>query len=379
MDRLNSGSGFDVVFLDSTLGNQDPMSVATKLRLGRSSAGTRFVLMSPVGYRCPSNLFAAHLTKPLKPAHVRDALIRLTTAGKQAAPQNPPASPSTRLSDSYPMRVLLCDDNPVNLKVASRMLSQLGYQADVAGNGVEALKAFDTQHYNLVFMDVQMPEMDGIEATGKLRERGQSPDKHPHCQPQPVIVAMTASAMPGDRERCLKAGMDDYLSKPVRPDDLRKTIERWGAQLAANLAPTAPPPLGDAETGGGQTEESGPGSTILDWERLMDLADNDRDMLKELVSLYIEETEKQLNQLGAAVASQSAPEVKRLAHKCAGGSATIGVGPTGPTPARTGEPGGRGRIWRNRLIYEQAQRSFRSCGAISNCIRTGCCKQTLPN
>ncbi len=358
VDQLNSGSGFDVVFLDSTLGNQDPRSVATKLRLGRSSAGTRFVLMSPVGYRCPSNLFSAHLTKPLKPSHVRDALIRLTTPSKQATPQTPPASPSARLADLYPMRVLLCDDNPVNLKVASRMLSQLGFQADVAGNGMEALRAFDAKHYDLVFMDVQMPEMDGIEATGRLRERGQNPDQHPNGQPQPIIVAMTASAMPGDRERCLKSGMDDYLSKPVRPDDLRKTIEKWGRQLAESSSPTASPPLDDTKTNGSPAEQGGPGTTILDWERLMDLADNDRDMLKELVSLYIEETEKQLKQLGAAVASQSAPEVKRLAHKCAGGSATIGVGRLVPLLRELENRGEEGNLAGTGSIYEQAQKEF---------------------
>ncbi|MCU0772404.1 MAG: response regulator [Verrucomicrobia bacterium] len=355
---LNAGPGFDVVLLDSTMGEADPAAAVTSLRLARASAGARFILLSPVGTRCSSNLFAAHLTKPLKPAHVRDTVARLVTGSKPASSQ-PAAVPTTgRLADTYPLRVLLCDDNTVNQKVASRMLSQLGYAPALAGNGVEALKAFDAQHYDLVFMDVQMPEMDGLEATRQLRQRQESPSDHPHCQPAPVIVAMTASAMPGDRDRCLKAGMDDYLSKPVRPDDLRKVVEKWGPNVAANPAPASPhnsmPPAGVSAT----TTTTNDQGAILDWERLMELADSDRDMLKELVSLYLRETEEQMAQLGVAVASNSAREVKRLAHKCAGGSATIGVGRLVGILRELEHRGEEGRLDGTGPIYEQARHEF---------------------
>jgi CheY-like chemotaxis protein/HPt (histidine-containing phosphotransfer) domain-containing protein len=256
------------------------------------------------------------------------------------------------------MRVLLCDDNTVNLKVATRMLSQLGYDSQTAGNGLEALKAFDKQHYDLVFMDVQMPEMDGLEATAKLRDRQQSPSEYPTCQPAPVIVAMTASAMPGDRDRCLKAGMDDYLSKPVRPDDLRNIIEKWGKTLISSASTDEACETSSAGSACDKDNALNSKRSILDWERLMELADNDRDMLKELVALYIDETEKQMEQLGAAVASHSAHEVRRLAHKCAGGSATIGVGRLVPLLRELEVRGEGGNLDGTEPLYEQARKEF---------------------
>jgi two-component system, sensor histidine kinase and response regulator len=164
--------------------------------------------------------------------------------------------------------------------------------------------------------------------------------------------------MPGDRDRCLKAGMDDYLAKPVRPDDLRKVIEKWGSKASAGI------PAGGSETSLPSTDgqpavgAQAQGSSILDWERLMEMADNDRDMLKELVSLYIEETEKQMEQLGAAVATSSAPEVKRLAHKCAGGSATIGVGRLVPLLRELEDRGAEDRLEGSNSIYERAREEF---------------------
>ncbi len=354
---LNAGPGFDVVLLDGTLGDFDPAAAVTKLRLARTSASTRFVLMSPVGARCGSNLFAAHLTKPLKPAQVRDTLVRVVSGNKAPSPKLVSVPKDGPLAGVYPMRVLVCDDNAVNQKVASRMLAQLGYAPVLAANGREALKAFDAQPYELVFMDVQMPEMDGLEATRHLRERQHSSSESSQGQPAPVIIAMTASAMPGDRDRCLKAGMDDYLAKPVRPDDLRKVIEKWGPKVAC--AP-ATPLLEVPTTPTASNSSANPASngTILDWERLMELADNDRDMLKELVSLYLRETEEQMAQLGVAVASHSAPEVKRLAHKCAGGSATIGVGRLVGLLRELEHRGEEGRLDGTSSIYERARQEF---------------------
>lgn len=347
---LDGGEPFDLILVDSTLGEADPTAVATKLRLARSSAQARLVLVSAVGSRLSSNLFAAQITKPLKPAHVRDTVLRLITGTRETAPSSKPVVTKQKLADLHPMTVLLCDDNVVNQKVASRMLGQLGYTPDLAGNGVEALQAFEAKHYDMVFLDVQMPEMDGLEAAAKLRERQRNPQEHPHCQPPPIIIAMTASAMPGDRDRCLKAGMDDYLSKPVRPDDLRKMIESWGPRLISGQST----PAEDAPEAQDQAQDEG----ILDWDRLIELADHDQDMLKELLELYLTETDKQMQELGAAVASSSAPDVKRLAHKCAGGSATIGVGRLVPILRELEQLGDEGRLEPTASLYQQAETEF---------------------
>jgi CheY-like chemotaxis protein len=117
---------------------------------------------------------------------------------------------------------LIAEDNPVNQKLATRVLNKLGYTPDVASNGREALDAFIASHHNMILMDVQMPEMDGLETTQRIRQ---------HNGTQPVIIAMTANAMQGDREQCIKAGMNDYISKPVNLEELMKTIERWAVTV----------------------------------------------------------------------------------------------------------------------------------------------------
>jgi CheY-like chemotaxis protein len=118
-----------------------------------------------------------------------------------------------------PLHILLVEDNAVNQKLALRLLSQMGYRADMAGNGLEAIQALERQDYDVVLMDVQMPEMDGLEATRQIRKRLPA-------ERQPRIIAMTANAMQGDREACLEAGMDDYISKPIRVDELVGVLEK---------------------------------------------------------------------------------------------------------------------------------------------------------
>jgi CheY-like chemotaxis protein len=170
-------------------------------------------------------LFASFLAKPIKPSQLFDRLLELfdepAAAGKLAITALPAP---TKLGERLPLRLLLAEDNPVNQKVALRLLEKLGYRADIAANGLEAIAALHRQPYDIVLMDVQMPEMDGLEATRQIvRWSG----------PRPVIIAMTANAMQGDREECLQAGMDDYLSKPVKIEELSRVLETWGLKLAA--------------------------------------------------------------------------------------------------------------------------------------------------
>ena len=120
------------------------------------------------------------------------------------------------LANQYPLRILLAEDNVVNQKLALRLLEQMGYRADMASNGIEAVESLERQMYDVILMDVQMPEMDGLEATRHIRKLTNTP--------QPHIIAMTANAMEGDRELCLSAGMDDYISKPIRVDELIEAL-----------------------------------------------------------------------------------------------------------------------------------------------------------
>jgi CheY-like chemotaxis protein/HPt (histidine-containing phosphotransfer) domain-containing protein len=206
----------------------------------------------------------------------------------------------------------------------------MGYRADVASNGLEALTALDRQPYDLVFMDVMMPEMDGLEATRLIRERQKQPSQFPNYKSPLIIVAMTASAMYGDREKCLAAGMDDYVAKPVRLEDVRTMVERWGeAATRAEPAVAAESRSQPAETANSPEQTRPPEATSaddpVDMSRLLDFTDGDPENLRELVALYLSQTEEQLGQLEAAVQTGTAQEVRRLAHSCAGASATCGV------------------------------------------------------
>ena len=131
----------------------------------------------------------------------------------------PSSPPVARRDARVPLRILLAEDNQVNQKVALRMLERLGCSADVAANGLEVLEALERVRYDVILMDVQMPEMDGLEATRQIGARYEASER-------PWIIAMTANAMAGDRERCLDAGMDDYLSKPVRMEELGVALQR---------------------------------------------------------------------------------------------------------------------------------------------------------
>jgi CheY-like chemotaxis protein len=184
------------------------------------------VLFSSLGRRevaDDASLFRAFLTKPLRQSQLFDTLMTLLAQEpvRRPAPQ-PVASRlalDAGLGQRHPLRILLAEDNAVNQKLALRLLRQLGYRADVASNGLEAIQCVERQPYDLVLMDVQMPEMDGLEATRRIVGRWP-------VQSRPRIVAMTANAMQGDREDCLAADMDDYVTKPIRPDRLVQALEQ---------------------------------------------------------------------------------------------------------------------------------------------------------
>jgi CheY-like chemotaxis protein len=160
------------------------------------------------------------LPKPIKPYPLHDTLRRIITEpGPEAGEATSNTGVAIRLADTLPLDILLVEDNPVNQKVAVRYLERMGYRADVAGNGLEAVQTMRERNYHLLFMDVQMPEMDGLEATRQIRAII-SPER------QPVIIALTANAMTGDRERCLGAGMNDYITKPVKLEELQAVISR---------------------------------------------------------------------------------------------------------------------------------------------------------
>jgi GAF domain-containing protein/CheY-like chemotaxis protein len=213
LDLLQAGS-FDLAILDMHMPGLDGAMLAGRIR----QAGHRLplVLFSSLGRKEPGEtLFAAALAKPLRQSQLFDTLAGLLAS--DATPSRPAAPVKPRIdadmATRHPLRILLAEDNVVNQKLALRLLQQMGYRADMASNGIEAIESIERQTYDIVLMDVQMPEMDGLEASRRITA------KMPPGQ-RPRIVAMTANAMQGDREECLAAGMDDYVTKPIRVDAL---------------------------------------------------------------------------------------------------------------------------------------------------------------
>jgi CheY-like chemotaxis protein len=218
---LNQGERFDVAVLDLHMPGMDGSTLAGEIRRLRSAGEMPLVLLSSLGSReavADPSLFAAILTKPARPHHLLETLVRLLradTRGPRPVTAHPLVAAATRLE-----RVLLAEDNTVNQKVALLMLAKLGFRADVAADGIETMEAVRRQRYDIVLLDVQMPEMDGLEVARRICQLW------PERRDRPWIIAITANAMQGDREACLAAGMDDYISKPIDAAELAEALER---------------------------------------------------------------------------------------------------------------------------------------------------------
>jgi CheY-like chemotaxis protein len=328
LEWLRAGESFDLAILDMQMPDMDGLMLANEIRKLPNGTNLPLVLLTSMGVRADATefskaAFASCLTKPIKPSQLQEVLLRVVSGAKQVVKKAPTVSKlDPNLAQRLPLRVLLCDDNAINQKVAMRLLQQLGYKPDLAANGIEALEALDRQAYDLVFMDVQMPEMDGLEATRAIRERQQDRAHHPYYKSNIIIVAMTANAMAGDREKCLAVGMDDYLAKPVRPEDMRTVVERWAS--TAGMQEPSGPKTAQTQTATGPLANAEPDAPV-DMERLLDFTNGSTDDLKELISLYVRQTREQVDQLTEAVRTNVAVEVRRLAHSCAGASATCGM------------------------------------------------------
>ena len=222
---IGHGDPFDLAILDYNMPEMDGLALASEIRKHRSAQVLPLVLFSSLGSRetiSEGEEFAAYLMKPFRQSALLDTLMNVLVGqprqegvGKEASKPQIDAQMATRL----PLRILLVEDNAVNQKLALRLLAQMGYRADVAGNGLEAIQAVERQMYEVILMDVQMPEMDGLEASRRICARWPRGER-------PHIIAMTANAMQGDRELCLEAGMDDYVSKPIRVEELVSALNR---------------------------------------------------------------------------------------------------------------------------------------------------------
>ena len=355
---LRNGETFDLALVDAHLPGLDGPAVAAEMQKFPNATMMPVVLLMPLGKKNNGEeahvMFAHTVSKPVKPAQLCAALERALLSPHIPTRAPEPAKPAA-LAAQLPLRLLVVDDNAINQKVAVRILQQLGYQSEVAGTGREALDALDRQPFDFIFMDVMMPEMDGLEATRLLRKRQMAGDQK-NYQSRIVVVAMTAHAMQGDREKCLAAGMDDYLAKPIRPKDVRDMIERWGGKLMAAPATTESRP-----------PENPAAEPPVDMARMTDLTDGNQDQLRELVEMYLKQTHKQFAQMQDAIRDGNADALRRVAHSCAGASATLGMTQLVPKLREMEKLGAGGTLTGAGEICNSAAREY---GLIQEFLKT---------
>ena len=301
------------------------------------------------------------VNKPVKETQLSAALLEGLAGGKSpGAPREARVSGLDReLAAKVPLRVLLVDDNALNQKVGARVLRQLGYEARLAGGGSEAIELLAREPFDVVFMDVQMPVLDGLEATRRIR--------HGAGPLSPVIIAVTANALPGDREKCLAAGMNDYLSKPIRAEAVEELLRYWGPLAkGAGKVGAVPPESGgvvpERKVERTATEEG----AVVDLARLENLTGGDERQIQELLDLYLEQTPMTLEKLKAAVAAGNAGEIQRLAHNSVGASASCGIVRMVPVMRLIENCGQTGRLEEAEAMLKQASAEF---GRVQEFIR----------
>jgi PAS domain S-box-containing protein len=305
------GRPFALVLLDAQMPGMDGFSLAERVKQDPDLAGATLMMLTSGGQpgdiaRCRQLGIAGYLMKPIKQSDLFDGVVTaLGTSGRRdERPGDRPPVPAEVAG--RPLTVLLAEDNPVNQKLVVTLLRRRGHAVVVAGTGKEAVAALERQPFDVVLMDVQMPEMGGFEATAAIRraEQRDRPGRHT------PIIAMTAHAMKGDREQCLEAGMDGYLSKPVRARELYEAIEGI----------TGPAPENPAGGDG-----NGRGAGVVDWATALGRVGNDVELLQELARVFLEECPGWMAELRRALAGGDAAGVRRLAHTVKGSLGQFGA------------------------------------------------------
>jgi CheY-like chemotaxis protein/HPt (histidine-containing phosphotransfer) domain-containing protein len=337
--RVAAGEPFGLVLMDLHMPEMDGVETAQRIKAESLLADAPLVLLSSVGApeiaaAARAAGFAAALNKPVRQSTLFNTIIEVL--GRPAAETQErrgraaPVSRDPRLG----LRVLVAEDNVVNRKVAVRMLMRWGCHVDAVTNGREALELLAALPYDLVLMDVQMPEMDGLEATAEIRRREAGTDR---CIP---VIAMTAHAMQGDRERFLAAGMDDYVAKPVKPEDLLRTLSRWGGRVCTEV-PASPR-----------------GVESLRLDRLQESCGNDPALEREVLGDFLTLAPELLSRLTTSVATGNDRELASAAHALKGSSRTIGADALAAVCEELETLGREGALDAARDALERARRQF---------------------
>ncbi len=330
-EASQQGTPYDLAILDVVMPGKDGLQLARELQQHPSGSGVRLVVMTSMlqrGHAEQARQAGAmgYLPKPVRHDELRDCLRTVLGLPIDRPPSETTISPlipqlitrHTVAENVQHQRLLIVEDNVVNQKLAVRMVEKLGYKPDVVENGQEALAALVKGEYAAILMDCQMPIMDGFEATRRIRERettassnhadnwnGPHSDIALHSTPHIPIIAVTANAMQGDRERCIAAGMDDYLAKPIKLEELRIVLSHWVSDSSHGTIPEKPEP---------NSSTAIPTKGIFDPVQMYQNIGRDNELFRQLVCLFLDRHQDMLTDIRTALAAADATTVERMAH-----------------------------------------------------------------
>jgi len=304
-----SNCSYPLVLLDAMMPDVDGFTLAKKIKASPSLANAIIMMLSSADQvadaaRCRELGISVYLTKPIRQSELLDAIMSALGTVQTDAMPVVAAAPEPILKAARSLRILLAEDNSVNQRLAVRILEKWGHSVAVAGNGRKALEAWEKERFDVVLMDVQMPEMSGHEATGAIREQEAKSGRHT------PIIAMTAHAMEGDREKCLSAGMDHYVTKPIDRKKLFEALESYsGSRAPADTVAME------------ETKEQ----FAFDPSVVLKRVDGDLDLLKEVAALFFEDTPRLMTEIRKAVERADAPVLERSAHTLKGSVGNFGA------------------------------------------------------
>jgi PAS domain S-box-containing protein len=347
------GDPFRIMITDMQMPETDGESLGRAIKADPELRDTFLVMMSSLGTRGDAKRlkaigFSAYLTKPVKQSQLYDCLAMVLGGGCAAPAKTQDTALITRhtLNEARrrKVRILLAEDNPTNQQVALGILEKLGFGADTVANGREAVQALEMVPYDIVLMDVQMPEMDGFEATRAIRS-----GKTGVLNPKIPIIAMTAHAMKGDRERCLEAGMDDYISKPIAPQALAEALEKW-VETPQGRSPSVSAPGGAAEPSAGPP--------VFDRQAFMARLMGDEDLAKTIIAGFLEDIPKRILALRTHLDRGDAGSAGGQAHAIKGAAANVGGMALSAVASEIEEAGKAGRREELAALVPEIERQF---------------------
>ena len=347
----NIGESFSIVLMDYQMPDMDGLATIELIKQDKEIAETKIILLSSVndiGNLGTNPNIDACLLKPIKQSKLLDTIMNVL--GARITDDKPFCLyPQPQIDEKIQyLNILLAEDNLVNQKLAARMLEKRGHQVEIANNGREALAILEKRDFDLILMDVQMPEMDGFATTAAIREKEKTTGEHI------PIIAMTAHAMKGDREKCLIAGMDDYISKPIRSEELYKAIESFSCVSK------------QIENASEQNIDDNSINNIINKDELMERIDGDMELLSQMIELFLEDNPKNMAKIQEAILNNNTRDLERAAHTIKGSISNFSTGKAFETVFKLEKMGRDGEITNAEEIFSVLRNELQKLEAALN-------------